>query len=199
MSIATYLTLTRVVIAPFFLLIYTQHDWLGISLTSRPYVLLAIWTLSELSDALDGYLARRLNEVSDLGKLLDPMADSVARISTFFTFTLEPVHLPLILALILMYRDFTINTLRNVCALRGIALAARTSGKIKAIIQAIVIFTILLLMIPHSLNWITTKTLSSTSTLLTAIACAYTLLSGGEYLWAHRGDIKKALKNSNPN
>lgn len=94
MSIAHYFTLARIVMSPIFLFIYLKHDALHISLTALPYVLLFLLTLAELSDALDGYLARKFNQVTDLGKILDPMADSIYRTSVFLTFTLPPIIVP---------------------------------------------------------------------------------------------------------
>ena len=69
-----------------------------------PYMLIFLLAVSELSDAFDGYLARRYNQVTDFGKILDPMADSIARLSYFLTFTAEPVKIPLALIFIFLYR-----------------------------------------------------------------------------------------------
>lgn len=193
MTIANYLTLMRLLICPIFLLIYTVHDALGISSIALPYVLLALLSLSELTDACDGYLARKYNQVTDLGKILDPMADSIARITVFLTFTQPPVSLPVILIFIFLYRDSVVSTLRTVCALRGLALAARTSGKVKAAIQAVVGFLILLLMIPHSRGELSTASLQYISCWLVAFAAVYTLFSGVDYINANRSYISKLL------
>lgn len=193
MSRATYLTLLRVVLSPLFLFVYSQGQQIGIDEFLRPYVLLLLWGISELSDAFDGYLARRLDEVTDLGKILDPMADSMARITAFLTFTLDPIRLPLLLVLVFIYRDFLISTLRTVCALKGFALAARMSGKIKAVIQATVICLVIVLMIPHSMGALTTADLQMLALILTSIAAFYTLVSGVEYLYVHRRHVKRML------
>ena len=76
MSLANYFTLFRVFVSPIFLLVYMAHNELGISPALLPYVLLFLLGLSEFSDALDGYVARKYNAVTDFGKILDPMADS---------------------------------------------------------------------------------------------------------------------------
>jgi len=129
MSIANYLTFFRIFISPVFLLVYIVHAKLGISNVVLPYVLLFLLGVSELSDAFDGFLARKFHQVTDLGKLLDPMADSIYRISVFLTFTQPPVNLPLLIVFIFLYRDSVISTLRTICALRGFALAAARRGK----------------------------------------------------------------------
>lgn len=193
MSIANYFTFVRILIAPLFLLFYLEHDALGISNILLPYILLALLGISELSDAFDGYLARRYNQVTDLGKILDPMADSIARISVFLTFTLEPVKLPMILIFIFLYRDSVVSTLRTICALKGFALAARLSGKIKAVVQAIAAFIVLVLMIPHSLGLLSTESLHQIGTTVVSLAAIYTVFSGIDYIYSNWSYIAKLL------
>lgn len=193
MSIANYFTFIRIFISPIFLLVYIYHDYFGISHLLLPYVLIFLLCVSELSDAFDGYLARRYNQVTDFGKILDPMADSIARLSYFLTFTAEPVRLPLALIFIFLYRDSVVSTLRTICALRGFALAARTSGKIKAGIQAFSALTVLSLMIPHSVGYLSAADLQSISAWVVGIAGLYTAYSGVDYVYANRQYIAKLL------
>jgi len=192
-SIANYFTLSRIVISPIFLIVYMWHDFFGISSTILPFVLLSLLGISELSDALDGYMARRYNQVTDLGKILDPMADSIARISIFLTFTLDPVNLPMLLVFAFLYRDSIISTLRTICALKGFALAARMSGKTKAVIQALAAFMILVLMIPHSMGDLSTAALQQISFWVVSVAAVYTLYSGIDYLYVNKHYIAKSL------
>jgi CDP-diacylglycerol--glycerol-3-phosphate 3-phosphatidyltransferase len=193
MTIANYFTFFRIFISPIFLLVYIAHDSIGISPVILPYVLICLLGISEISDAMDGYLARKYNQVTDFGKILDPMADSIYRISVFLTFTLEPIKVPMILIFVFLYRDSVTSTLRTICALRGFALAARISGKIKAVIQAICAFLVLILMIPHSLGYITTETLHLASTWIVGFAAAYAFLSGIDYVYANREYISRLL------
>jgi CDP-diacylglycerol--glycerol-3-phosphate 3-phosphatidyltransferase len=193
LNIANYLTFFRIFISPIFMLLYIEREALDISPVVLPYILLVLLGVSELSDALDGIIARRYNQVTDLGKLLDPMADSIWRISVFLTFTLPPVNLHMVLIFIFLYRDSVISTLRTICALKGYALAARMSGKIKAVLQAIVAFAIVLMMIPHSLGYLSTQTLHSVSSWLVALTALYAVLSGVDYIYANRHYIYKLL------
>lgn len=193
MSLANYFTLFRVFVSPIFLLIYMAHAELGISSILLPYVLLFLLGLSEFSDGLDGYVARKYNAVTDFGKILDPMADSIYRTSVFLTFTLDPIRIPMILIFMFLYRDSVISSLRTICALRGFALAARPSGKAKAVIQAICAFTVTLLMIPHSMQMISTEELHAYATWIVGVAAAYALLSGIDYIYANRSYIVKSL------
>lgn len=193
MTIANYLTFMRVFISPIFLLVYLEYETLHISFVTLPYILLILLGISELSDALDGYLARKLDEVTELGKILDPMADSIYRISLFLTFTLPPVQLPMILVFILLYRDSVVSTLRTLCALKGYALAARLSGKLKAAIQGFSAFVIILLLIPYSLGSLPQETLQLTSTIIVCVTAIYTVFSGIDYLVANRSYISRLL------
>lgn len=174
-------------------MVYLEHEALGISWIVLPYILIVLVAVSELSDAFDGYIARKYNQVTDLGKILDPMADSISRISMFLTFTQGPVSLPLILVFVFIYRDSVVSTLRTVCALRGFALAARPSGKIKAVIQAIVVFCILILLIPYTLGHLSQLHLQQYSLILVFIAAVYSFFSGIDYIYANREYIKKLL------
>ena len=194
MNIANYLTIGRIILSPFFLIVYLTHDSLGISNAQLPYILLILFILSELSDVFDGFVARQFKQVTDLGKILDPMADSIARTSAFLTFTLPPVNVPMILIFVFLYRDAVISTLRTVCALNGFALAARMTGKLKAIIQAIAIFIIILLMIYNGENKISTENLQFYSCLAVAFAALYALYSGFDYIIAYRHFIAKAMR-----
>jgi len=193
LSLANYFTIIRIIISPIFLIIYISFEDFGIGLKFLPYILLTLTAISELSDAFDGYIARKYNQVTDLGKILDPMADSIYRISVFLSFTQPPINLPILLVFIILYRDSVISTLRTICALRGYALAARTSGKLKAILQAIAIFIILFMMIPHSMGLMSDATIKFYSTWIVAIAAIYTLFSGVDYIFANREYIKRLI------
>lgn len=193
MSLPLILTLLRILLGPIFVLAYLYYDRIGFTMLSLPYVLLCLTLLSELSDVFDGLLARKYNKVTDLGKLLDPMADSIFRLSVFLAFTQGVIQLPLLLVCVFFYRDIVISTLRALCGLRGFALAARLSGKIKAVVQAIIIFFILLLLILYSLGYLELHVLRKLSIYSVSMGVIYTLYSGCEYVVANRSYIQKAL------
>ncbi len=187
------LTLSRIILSPVFLLLYVFHAQLGISLLALPFVLIGLVVIAELTDLFDGLAARKRNQVTELGKLLDPMADSIFRISVFLTFTQGIVGLPLWVVLLFFYRDSIISLLRTVCALRGFALAARLSGKVKAVVQGAASLAILCLMIPYAMGMISLALFQDISFYLVLGAASYSLFSGVEYLYANQGYIKKAL------
>lgn len=89
---------------------------------------------SELTDMLDGYLARRDNCVTSLGKLLDPLSDSISRFIYFFAFGYMGLF-PLWLIVVLFVRDIIVAYIRTYMSLMGIAMSARFSGKAKALVQ----------------------------------------------------------------
>lgn len=192
LKVALILTLARIFISPIFLYIYLNYESLGISLQMLPLILIGILTLCEISDILDGYIARKWDQVTDLGKILDPMADSIARISVFLSFTQGIVQLPLLLVLVFLYRDVFISMLRTLCAMRGFTLAARTSGKIKAVVQAVSSFFVLLAILAYSQDKISLLSMQNISYYSVATAAAYTLFSGVEYVVANLYFIKLA-------
>lgn len=189
------LTISRIFISPIFLIFYLKYQQLGISLTALPFLLIFLLALSELSDFFDGFLARKFNLVTELGKILDPMADSITRLTILLTFTQGFIRLPLLLVFVFVYRDAMISTLRTVCAFRGVTLAARTSGKVKAVLQAVSIFAILILMIPYSYGALSLIQLQDISLMIIAAAAIYTVFAGAEYIYANRVYIKQAWKN----
>jgi CDP-diacylglycerol--glycerol-3-phosphate 3-phosphatidyltransferase len=193
MNLAHCFTFLRILISPAFPILYLEYEWFGISLKMLPYIMLFLLCISESSDVIDGLVARKFNQVTDLGKVLDPMADSVTRISLFLTFTQGFVALPLVLVLVFFYRDFFISTLRTLCALRGIALGARFSGKLKAVFQACVLFLILLMMIPYTMGLMSLETFRQICLFAVGSAALYTVLSACDYFYANRLVIKKAL------
>lgn len=194
MSLPFYLTFIRVVMSPVFMAIYLYAETWGVSLTILPYILLAILAVCELSDIFDGFLARRHNKVTEFGKVLDPMADSLFRITVFLSFTQGVVQLPLLVVLIFILRDAIVNSLRTLCALKGKAMGARMSGKIKAVVQAVVAFFILILMIPYTLGCLSEPLFQQISCYAATIAALYTLVSGIEYIWGNWKFVRASFK-----
>ncbi|MCB9676540.1 MAG: CDP-alcohol phosphatidyltransferase family protein [Alphaproteobacteria bacterium] len=105
--------------------------------TPWAYVVAALLALLlEITDILDGWMARRYNVVSDFGKLFDPFSDAFCRFTLFLgLYAIGVAELWMILAI--FYRDSSISFLRTVSAVRNVVLAARTSGKIKAVVQGV--------------------------------------------------------------
>jgi CDP-diacylglycerol---glycerol-3-phosphate 3-phosphatidyltransferase len=129
MSLADRLTMSRLVLAPVFFAAYRWGAFLG----PVPYiaVLWALFLVIEVSDLLDGLAARRAGTVSDFGKLFDPYADVFARLTYFVCFVLAGL-MPAWAFIVILYREFSINFLRMLLAQRGVAMGARSGGKLKS-------------------------------------------------------------------
>ncbi len=147
------------------------------------YVVLGLVLFCEFTDLADGYMARKHGMVTDLGKLLDPMADSIYRDTVFLSLAVSQ-QVSLFLVLPILYRDSILQTLRTVCAYKGIVLAARWSGKAKAVVQAVVIIAIVLLRILGAQDTAFASNLYVYNNILMGIACAVTILSAVDYLRA---------------
>jgi CDP-diacylglycerol--glycerol-3-phosphate 3-phosphatidyltransferase len=144
MNIANMITISRVLIAPFFAYAFMH----GYSTGNIFYIWGAVLFagLIEISDMLDGTVARARKEVTDFGKVCDPIADSVSRQTVFLSFLMVGI-IPLWLYLIFFYRDAFMQLLRIICASSGVVLAARKSGKLKAVLQGIATFGVLLVVL----------------------------------------------------
>ena len=100
----------------------------------RTTICLLLLALAETSDLLDGFLARRLKAVSQTGQLIDPWADSISRLTIYWTLAITGLILPAV-PLVMAIRDVTVSYCRILIAQKGLSTGALSSGKIKAIIQ----------------------------------------------------------------
>jgi CDP-diacylglycerol---glycerol-3-phosphate 3-phosphatidyltransferase len=142
-SLANQLTLSRLALGPLFLLAF---------LSKWPYAneaALLVAILIETSDVADGATARSRKQVSDVGKILDPMSDSIARLSYYIGFLVMGMASAW-MVVILVYRDVIVSYLRVFSALTGTAMGRRTSGKWKGILQGAVALVVLALVIVDS-------------------------------------------------
>jgi CDP-diacylglycerol--glycerol-3-phosphate 3-phosphatidyltransferase len=133
MNLADRLTSLRLVLAPFFFIVFMWgSSFFGMSGILSAVVLCVLFVLVELSDLFDGMAARHNGTVSAFGKLFDPFADVFARITYFVCFASAGI-MPVWILLIILYREFSQLFLRMLLAERGIAMGARPGGKIKAV------------------------------------------------------------------
>jgi CDP-diacylglycerol--glycerol-3-phosphate 3-phosphatidyltransferase len=133
MTLPMVLTTGRLALAPVFFVFYE------LSAKGSPYLLIGVclvFLLIELSDLFDGYAARIRKQESEFGKVLDPFADSLSRLTYFVAFAGSGI-LPLWILLILIYRDVSVAYIRVMVSARKVLLPARLSGKVKAWIYAL--------------------------------------------------------------
>ncbi|MDC7232953.1 MAG: CDP-diacylglycerol--glycerol-3-phosphate 3-phosphatidyltransferase [Spirochaetales bacterium] len=132
MTLPNKLTVGRLILTPVFFGLYV-FTVLGDSiLLSGMIALWVVQIVSEVSDVLDGYIARSRNLVSDMGKIMDPFADVISRVTYFVCFTFSGL-MPLWALMIILWREFCIMFIRMVMAKEGTALAAKWGGKAKAV------------------------------------------------------------------
>ncbi len=193
MNVANLLTVFRLFVSPIFYLIYFKYSWFGASFHTAIWALIVLLALAELSDMIDGYIARKWRQVTDFGKLFDPMADTIMHTCIYLTFTLAPVSLPIGYIFIFLYRDFLISALRSICALKGRALAARMSGKIKTALIAAAAFVLLGLLLLYDGASLSREKLMLYSEIIVGCAAGFSLLSGIEYIAVNAHAIKSAL------
>ncbi len=136
MTLPNLFTLSRIFLSPLFFFFFFLGTWTGNYQFAYILVLWALFILIELSDLLDGFLARRLKRTSELGKILDPFADALSRLTYFICFAGKGI-MPLWVLLLIVYRDLGVAFARQVAVGRGIVLGARLTGKIKAWVYAI--------------------------------------------------------------
>ena len=142
MNLPNYLTFARIIIVPFLVVVLltpVAEQWFGIS----GYALAIVLFLgATITDILDGHLARRRNQVSTLGKFLDPIADKLL-VSAALIVLVEKNLAPSWAVVIIVGREFIVTGLRSVAAAEGIIIQAQTVGKIKMWAQSIAIVALL--------------------------------------------------------
>ncbi len=137
MNIANALTSLRLVLSPLFFVFAFLPYWTSGQFAVLSTVLLwTIFVLVELSDMLDGAVARAQGIVSDFGKLLDPFADVVSRLTYFLVFTVFQI-MPAWMFVLILWREVGIIFVRMMMIRDGVALAARKGGKTKAVMYAV--------------------------------------------------------------
>ncbi|HUX37094.1 MAG TPA: CDP-alcohol phosphatidyltransferase family protein [Rectinemataceae bacterium] len=133
MNNADRLTASRLFLAPVFFALFMWGEPLHLPGAVVAALLILLFTVIEVSDLLDGMVARGSGTVSSFGKLFDPFADVFARITYFVCFAWVGI-MPLWIFLIVLYREFGILFIRMLLAERGIAMGARPGGKAKAVV-----------------------------------------------------------------
>ena len=145
LSIASQLTMSRIVLTPFFLWVFFYDNDLDYSNNSIVFKTLSLVMVLGfmLTDFLDGYLARKMGEVSTLGKYLDPFSDKISNMTIFMCF-IATGYAPVWMVALIYFRESSVETLRTLAASEGLIMPARRSGKWKTALQGIGIVAILL-------------------------------------------------------
>ncbi len=157
---ANLITITRIVFIPLFVIallapwpewfidpsVGSIQDLQYLDIAVKPWVAAAVYAILALTDGIDGYIARSRNQVTALGKFLDPIADKVL-VAAALLALVELGDLPSWVALIIITREFIVSGLRMIAANEGVVVAARMSGKIKT---ALTLIAVLMFIIKRS-------------------------------------------------
>jgi CDP-diacylglycerol--glycerol-3-phosphate 3-phosphatidyltransferase len=143
LNIPNYLTLLRIALIPCLILVFYLSDN-TLSAYQKNLTATLIFLFAAITDWLDGYLARRLNQTSDFGAFIDPVADKLIVISALILLVgLDRIES--IVAFIIIAREFTISSLREWMAMLGKSgsIAVAFIGKLKTTLQMIAIIFLL--------------------------------------------------------
>lgn len=168
MTTATKLTLARIVMIPLFLLV------LYLGFPGAKWVALAVFILASLTDTLDGYVARKYNQVTNIGKFLDPLADKVLVAAAMCWFVGAGQMWAWALAAVLL-REFAVSGLRLVAVEQGKVIAAAWSGKVKTASTMVCLCVMLVFNVP----WL--------NILCQIVILGTTIWSGAEYFMKNKG------------
>ena len=137
MNTPNKLTVARVIITPFFLLALLS------SIPHRFLIATVVFAVAAITDAIDGKLARKNNQVTTFGKLLDPVADKMLTTAALLAFIVEDIC-SVWPVFIILTREFIITSVRLIAAAQNVVVAANIWGKIKTATQ--MTFTIIIML-----------------------------------------------------
>jgi CDP-diacylglycerol---glycerol-3-phosphate 3-phosphatidyltransferase len=149
MNLANRITLVRIFIVPimtFFLLVKLDVQPLTVgnySISYNQVFALLLFIIAASTDGLDGYIARKRKIVTNLGKLLDPLADKLL-VAAVLISMVEIQRLDAWVAIVIISREWAVTGLRQVALLEGTVLAASKWGKWKTAVQITMIIVLLL-------------------------------------------------------
>lgn len=178
MTTASKITLVRIFLIPIMVIVLYIPSLKTVSpllnMDWAQLIFAMLFVLGSFSDFLDGYVARKYNQITDFGKFLDPLADKVLVFSALFYLMLEmPNRVMLFTVIIIMFREFMVSALRLVTASKNVVVAASIWGKLKTI------FTMIALIILLFNDFGLTPIIGN---IIYYIAVLLTLISGIDYL-----------------
>lgn len=144
MNLPNILTLFRIVLIPVFMVVLLLKLPGGRTyFPCQDYVAAGIFIFASITDGLDGYIARRLGQVTNLGKFLDPLADKLL-VSAALISLIELEQVSAWIVWVILAREFAVTGLRAIAAADGVVISASKLGKIKTVTQVIAISALLL-------------------------------------------------------
>lgn len=190
MNLPNKITISRIFLIPIFILVLSvPFNWgdvnfFNISIPTTHLVAAFIFVFASATDWVDGYIARKYELITNLGKFLDPLADKLL-VAAALVLLVEIDMAPAWIVIIILSREFAVTGLRLVAAGEGIVLAASNLGKIKTASQMIAIILLLLHNFPF------TYTNIPADTIFLYIALILTVFSGVEYFVKNKHVMKE--------
>ncbi len=178
MNLANKITIARIFTVPIFVLFL---------LSEFPYsnfFAAIIFIIAASTDSMDGYIARKRNQVTNLGKFMDPLADKLL-ITSALVGLVEMGQISSVVAIIIISREFIITGFRTVAVSEGMVIAASWWGKLKTILQIIAIVSVLLNNFLFSLIGFPFDMVALYA------AVIITVLSGVDYIYKNRNLFKE--------
>ena len=189
MNLPNKLTLLRIILVPFFVA--------ALLLKMIPYhyiIALVIFAVASITDMLDGKIARKYNMVTDFGKFADPLADKILVISAFTCFV-EMGIVSSVFVIIVLFREFTVTSIRLVAAENGKVVAANMWGKAKTVSQMVAIIVVLLYGVVTDITQLGENVVfisTIVQQVILWISALLTVISGVIYIKNNFGFIKNA-------
>jgi CDP-diacylglycerol--glycerol-3-phosphate 3-phosphatidyltransferase len=136
-NLPNYISLSRIFVIPVVMWILLSNRFS--SANGEKEVLAALlFVAASVTDAVDGYLARRRNQITTMGMLLDPLADKLMVTAAFVTLVqFNPRIVPAWMAVVIIGREFLVSGLRTIAAQQGFTIEASDLGKFKMVLQIV--------------------------------------------------------------
>jgi CDP-diacylglycerol--glycerol-3-phosphate 3-phosphatidyltransferase len=139
-NLPNYITLTRIFSVPVLIWILSSSRFAPGVHGEREWLASAVFIAASITDGLDGYLARRRNQITTIGMLLDPLADKLLIAAAFVTLVqFNPSVVPAWMAVVIIGREFLVSGLRSIAAQQGFTIDASDLGKVKMVVQIVVV------------------------------------------------------------
>jgi len=181
MTFSNKLTIGRIAAVPVFIF------FISIKGTLPLLAALLVFIFAGLTDLYDGYLARKLGQVTKLGQFLDPIADKMIVTAALISFLNLGVGIPAWCIIVIIAREFIINDLRDLAVLKGISMPVSMAGKVKTVVQMSGIITVFVIVaakpfIESSLNVDLSFIVNFISVLAVAVIMLITVGTGLDYI-----------------
>ena len=173
MNLPNQLSLFRIALVPIIIIL------LEIPGELTRFLALIIFILASFTDFLDGYIARKFNLITNLGKLIDPLADKILTLAVFVELTALG-EVPAWVVILIISRELAISIFRAVAASAGVVIAAGWSGKFKTVFQMLAILMLL------SNNYIGNMMNMRLDIIFVYISAVLALVSAFEYVYLNR-------------